>query len=252
MSNYVLGRGKLYFDPFTTGTTTKTGERYLGNTPEFNISIESEKLDHFNADSGVRVKDNSVTLEVNRSGSFIVDDISADNVALFFLGTKSTITDAGLSNQVQNITGAIGGRYYQLGTAVNKAGLRDVSIDSIMAGATTLALTTDYTLEAELGRIYIVAGGAGDAKNLTVTYDTAANSRTQVVTGAAADVEGALRFVAYNAEGDQRDFYMPYVRLAPSGDFALKGDEWQQLPFNVEILKLNDTTEALYIDGRPV
>src|SRR5574343_839288 len=190
-NNYVLGRGKVYFDAFTTGTTTKTGERYLGNTPEFNITIESEKLDHFNADSGVRVKDNSVTLEVNRSGSFITDNIDADNIALWFLGTKSTVTDAGLSNQTQTITSAVGGRYYQLGTAVNPAGLRDVSIDSVMAGATTVDATTGYTLEADHGRIYIVPGGAGDGQTLTVTYDTAANSRTQIVTGEDAEVEGA-------------------------------------------------------------
>jgi hypothetical protein len=46
------------------------------------------------------------------------------------------------------------------------------------------------------------------------------------------------------------DYLMPYVRLSPNGDFALKSDEWQQLSLNVEILKLADY-ERIYVDGRP-
>jgi hypothetical protein len=36
------------------------------------------------------------------------------------------------------------------------------------------------------------------------------------------------------------DYLMPYVRLAPNGDFALKSDEWQQLNLNVEILNRSE------------
>ena len=42
---------------------------------------------------------------------------------------------------------------------------------------------------------------------------------------------------------------MPYVKISPNGDYALKGDEWQQIPFNIEILKKTGF-EALYSDGR--
>jgi hypothetical protein len=41
------------------------------------------------------------------------------------------------------------------------------------------------------------------------------------------------------------------VRLSPNGEYALKGDEWQQMSFNLDIQKLNDTTESIYVDGRP-
>ena len=56
--------------------------------------------------------------------------------------------------------------------------------------------------------------------------------------------------IAYNPQGKNYDWFMPYVKLSPNGDFALKGDEWQQIPFSVEILKKSGY-EALYIDGRP-
>ena len=44
---------------------------------------------------------------------------------------------------------------------------------------------------------------------------------------------------------------MPSVKLSPNGDYALKSDEWQQIPFNVEILK-PEGMEAVYADDRPV
>ena len=64
-------------------------------------------------------------------------------------------------------------------------------------------------------------------------------------------INGQLRFVAFNAKGKQNDYFMAYVRLSPTGDFALKSDEWQALGFSVEILELNPTTPAVLIDGRP-
>jgi hypothetical protein len=252
-NNYVLGRGKVFFDPYAPNTTNTTGEDYLGNTPEFSITIESEKLDHFNSDEGVRVKDESVLLELNRTGSFTCDNISPANVARFFLGDADTVTDTGITAGSFTITGAVGGRYYQIGTDVNPSGVRKVTINTITDGTDPLVAGTDYTLDSDLGRIYIIPGGLGDGANINISdYDTAANTRTQIVTAANAEIEGALRFVAFNAQGDQLDYYMPYVRLTPSGDFALKGDEWQVLSFDVEILKKDDTTEAIYIDGRPV
>ena len=53
-----------------------------------------------------------------------------------------------------------------------------------------------------------------------------------------------------NPEGAKMDYFMAYVRLSPNGDFALKGEEWQQLSLTVEVLKAGDL-ERLYIDGRP-
>ena len=44
---------------------------------------------------------------------------------------------------------------------------------------------------------------------------------------------------------------MPYTEISPNGEFALKGEEGSQIPFNIEILKLT-AYEAIYIDGRPL
>ena len=79
-------------------------------------------------------------------------------------------------------------------------------------------------------------------------YTTLASSRTRIISGST-PIVGALRYIAFNPAGQQLDWYMPYVKISPNGDYALKGDEWQQIPFNIEILKKTGF-EALYIDGR--
>src|SRR5690606_24730438 len=92
MKNYTLGRGKLYFARFLAGTQIPDGFAYFGNTPEFNLTIESEVLDHFSSDEGIREKDDSIPLQVNRTGSLITDNIAVRNIALFYFGDDSIVT----------------------------------------------------------------------------------------------------------------------------------------------------------------
>lgn len=254
--NYTLGRGELHFDKFAPGTFNKTGERYLGNTPELNRTTESENLDHFNSDRGIRVKDKSIVLEKNDSGTFIADEISDENVALWFLGTQNVVAQAATASIVENIAAnrLKPGTYIQLGESqANPTGNRNVTVATITSDpvGTTFTNLDDYTVDAELGRLYIVPGGAIDGTApLIVTYATAASTRTQIVVGEGTTIEGALRFISYNPTGPRRDYYWPYVQLRADGDFAMKGDEWQQLSFAFDILK-REGYASEYIDGRP-
>lgn len=256
--NYTLGRGELYFDKFAPNTRNKTGERYLGNSPELNLTTESETLDHFNSDRGIRVKDKSILLEKSDSGSFILDEISNENVSLWFLGEVSVRAQSAIATAVTENVAANRlkpGTYLQIGsTQANPTGLRNVTVTDVTSDpvGTTFVLNTDYTVDAELGRLYIVPGGAIDGTSpIIVSYTATASTREQVIVGEGTTIEGALRFISYNPTGPRRDYYWPYVQLRADGDMALKGDEWQQLSFAFDILKL-DGYSSQYIDGRPV
>lgn len=371
-NNYTLGRGKLFFAKFLPGTQTPGPEIYFGNTPEFSATIESENLDHYSSDQGIREKDASIVLEVNRSGTFTTDNISPDNVALFFFGSKSALTVAGYSVSEENVGPIIKGAHYQLGlNASNPTGVRNVSSltinasestkasgtitfsgvgtddDTITVGGVTYTLKSavsaanevligssasdtaanlnaainklagegvaygtgtvanpevsstvaddvvtvtarvggtagnsitlsasgtaiavsganlsggtgtsiipgrDYIFNAELGRIEIPETTTlTDNSTIKVDYMVSASTRDRIISGSS-PVEGALRYISYNPAGQQFDWYMPWVKLSPNGDYALKGDEWQTIPFNVEILKKSNF-EAIYIDGRPL
>lgn len=251
---YTLGRGKLYFDAFLPSTKTKTGERYFGNTPSLSLTIESESLDHFDSDGGVRVKDDSVLLELNRTGAFSTDNIDPENVALFLLGSSSTLVQASATGQTYSLPDVKKDRYYQIGaTTGNPSGVRSLNNFVLKKGVTTLVLGTDYTVDTELGRVYIMPTSVTvlDNDDLTAEYDLLARNRSRIVTAASATIDGALRFVATNPKGALLDYYFPYVRLSPNGEYALKGDEWQTIGFNLDIQKLSDSVESIYVDGRP-
>lgn len=256
--NYTLGRGKVYFSRFKTGTETPSGFFYIGNTPELNLTISSDTLDHFDSDEGVKEKDDSVPLTTTRSGSLITDNIDPKNVALFFFGESSTLTQAGVTSDTETLTGIIAGRSYQLGvTDSNPTGYRGIDTSGFAVAtnpaATALVADTDYTMDFDQGMITFLEGStlAVDDADIDVTYAVLAHSRDHVISGSE-PVEGAMKYVAANPKGTNYDYYMPYVKITPNGDYALKGDTWQQIPFNLEFLKPSGGGDAIYMDGRPV
>lgn len=254
--NYTLGKGRVYFDAFSQGTLNPQGERYFGDTMEFNVTSESESLEHFDNDAGIRVKDASVLLELSRTGTLITENISPENLALFFLGESATLTQSALAAQESTYATVKLGHYYQIGiTTARPEGVRKVAnvVVKDAAEVTTYVLNTDYTLDADLARIQVLeTGSIVEADGLHIGFDIAAASFTRVVTAADAEIKGALRYISTNPQGEKYDYFFPYVSLKPNGDFALKsGEEWQQLGFGFEVLKKDDNTEAMYINGRP-
>jgi hypothetical protein len=373
--NYTLGRGKVYFSRFVSGTYTPAGFFYIGNTPEMNLTIASDSLDHYDSDESVKELDDSVALTTTRTGSLITDNIDPRNVALFFFGSSVTLTQASVSLATETLSGVAAGSSYQLGiTASNPTGYQGVSkigFNVALNGATLAAATgvltltgpgadgdtvtigditytlrtvpvvaydvdigvdesgtaanlvaaimdsgtpgttygtgtvqhpdvsaantagvltatalvegtagnaiatteastvaswanatmtggtgtsfiegTDYTMNYDLGFLSFVEGGAiTDGMDIDVVYSVAAHTRERVISGSE-PVTGAMRYIANNPKGTDYDYYMPYVKVSPNGDYALKGDQWQQIPFNLSFLKTANG-EAIYLDGRP-
>jgi len=252
--NYTLGRGELYFNKFKPGTQVGIGERYFGNTPEFAQSVETENLDHYNSDRGVREKDASVPLQTDRAATFTTDHISPENLALWFFGSTSVLSQTASTAEENTFEGVKQGLFYQLGESQeNPTGVRNVTNVVVTDGAETPQTYedgTDYVVNPELGRIEILVGGEiADDSDIKVTFDTEASTRELIVSGSQA-IEGSLRYIGQNAAGKQMDYFWPYVKISPNGDFALKGDEWQTIPFSVEILRRTGY-EAVYITTRP-
>lgn len=375
--NYTLGRGKIYFSRFKPGTQIPVGFRYIGNTPEFNMTIESENLDHFSSDQGIREKDDSVPLEVTRTGSMTTDSIRPENVSLFFFGSASKVTTVGASGlsevledvlkgasykvgiepgnpggffgldpnafsiaqdgavlvdatgtltvsstgplegesfsigdqvytfratpvlpyevdisatpatQASNIAAAINagagsGTEYGAGTlahpdveasvasavvtitskvggtAGNAIGLAENATNVVASGAnlsggtgTSYIEGTDYTVDYDNGVIEILdTGGISDGTDIEVFFAVRSSTRDRVISGST-PVEGALMYIAHNPKGTDFNYMLPWIKVTPNGDYSLKGDEWQTIPFNLEILKPSNG-EAITMDGKPV
>ncbi len=258
--SFVLGKGRLFFDRFANGITVGAatqgeGERYFGNSPEFSMSASAENLEHFSSESGLKTKDDSVQISLNRSGKITVDNMSDENLALWFLGAAATIAQTAQVGLITLQPSAKRGTFIQLGaTASLPAGVRKVQNVVVKKGAgytTTVLAAGNYQVDSDLGRVYIEANSADiNNEDIQITFDTVVSSRTQVISGST-PIYGALRFVSDTAKGVNRDVYLPYVKFAPDGDYQLKGDSWQQVGFTFEILKKASNIESAYIDGRP-
>jgi hypothetical protein len=267
-NNYVVGRGTVYFDRFQDGTNRKTGEMYFGNTPEFTINTDSETLDHYSSDHGMRVMDASVLLEASQGGTFTCDNINSDNLALWFLGDVATTTQTQQTDAKEVFNPIMRGRFYQLGTSDdNPTGVRSVDnfqmvkadasvaislgagdITSIV-GATVVNPAGNYEIDLEAGRIYIEPDSTDLSGNvqIAVQYDVGAQKRTLVI-GNSNMVYGALRMISDNPVGTNKNYYFPKVSVAPDGDYALKGDDWQVMSFTFKAMQLNNITKRVYID----
>jgi hypothetical protein len=252
-NQYQIPRGKVFFDPYNASEEL-TGERYIGNCPGITINISSEKSDHYNSEGGLREKDASILVQVDRTGTLNCDNMSLANLQLFLSGTQDTVTQAStpITNEPHTVQQ---GRYYQLGQSTsNPAGVRNIGsvVVTDTAGLTTYVAGTDYNIDTTLGRIQILAGAIVDDQIIHVDYTPTATSWERVKTGSTAELYGALRIVADNASGDNRDFYMPKVSLTPNGELPIvaEGIEFASMAFALEVLKPANA-EAIYVDGRP-
>lgn len=250
--NFVMPAGKVYFNPLLPNGNYD-GERYLGDTPGFSISVETERVQFFSSDSKTREKLRDIVVEINRSAEITCRDITAENMAIFLAGdvaslaqTSGTVTDEAIGEVKQ-------GRFYQIGESTAfPAGARLVSAVTVKVGADVKDLDDDYTVDLDLGRIYIVEDGDIDnGDSVLVTYTKAAASIQEIKSGDTASRKGKLRYVANNREGTNKDLLLPSVDLGPSGALELKGDDWQEVGFTCEVLKPL-VGAAIYINSRAV
>jgi hypothetical protein len=254
--NIVLGSGRLYFDEFDADGNPQ-GERYVAETPGFSITAQSNSVEDFSSDGPTAEKHMDAVISVVRDATVGVKDISAENLAMFLMGDVGTQTTAGASVTTQSVNGGVGvqqGHWYQLGvTASRPAGVRDIAslvVEDLVPAAYTV--DDDYVEDLENGRIYIVPGGgiANDTV-LTVDYDEGSVSWDEVSSNDTGPKKGALRFIAGNTKGTNRDVFMTSVIMKPNGEFALKSrDTVQQMSFTVSVLKPEDGREALYVNGK--
>ena len=270
-NEYTIGRGKSYFDKFLPNTNRKTGEMYFGNGPEFTITTDTENLDHYASDYGLRVKDASVLLEAGMTGTFTCDNIAAENLALWFLGDLVNLTLTDQTGAKEVFKPVMRGKYYQIGATDDTPtgvfnidnvviGVADGDADivpgvgdiSTLPGVTVVTATTNYELDLATGRIYIEPDSPDFAgnKQMIVQCDVAAQNRNMVI-GKTNQIYGALRYIADNPVGTNKNYYFPKVALRPDGDYALKGDDWNVMSFSFEALQLNNITQRLYIDIIP-
>ncbi|MBU0995396.1 MAG: hypothetical protein KJ737_23105 [Proteobacteria bacterium] len=80
-NNYFYGSGRLYFK-----SNNDAGFLALGNVPKLEIEITIEKQTHYSNQEGTRLKDKERIAEKGATASFDMEEYSAENLNLAFLG----------------------------------------------------------------------------------------------------------------------------------------------------------------------
>jgi len=252
----VIPAGRLFFDQ-------GAGERYLGETPGAELSIDLRTVEVYGSDAPVSELIDEVPFGVSRELAFKCVNPSDEVVSAFFGADRGLITQTAGAVTGESLAAVEPGRWYQLGrTASNPTGVRLVSAVTVTDDAeptpTVFVAGRDYTVDPTLGRLYVAPGGTiADGTTLLVDYTRAAATRTrhQGANWLLPRLSGSLRFIAHNTSGTNRDIFVPRVVLRADGAVRLKrayqDGQLLELGFKARFQRLDDRA-ALYIDGRAV
>lgn len=247
-TNLVIGRGELYFGQFAPGTMQSEGELYLGNTPGFSVTRTYEQVERSTSYGGQQIQQESYITRERHSANLTTDNISMDNLALWFGGTSNDAGQLGLADVVETLT-VKRGRHYQLGTSYEPFGARHIEPDiTFTKGGVPLAVAGNLVLRREDGRFYVSPDAIDivDDDEITAHFQWR-SSKSKLTEPKPAEVIGSLRFISQNPHGPRKNYFFPYVRLQPSGAIDLKSDQWQQFIFDVEIRRLNPAIAFFYV-----
>jgi len=243
----VLGRGMVYFDRFIPGTRIGEGERYLGNTPSFQITREIRRLDRASAYRGAVHAMPGAVLSEDVSLRIATDHMAPENVDLWWSGEGAMNTAGDEFVPFSETLQVRLDREYQLGATITPGGFRYV--DSLVAsvGGTPLLNGTDYTLDRSRARVHflLTAERVSDGDSVSVSY-VKRPSTSRVTVSQPTDMLGALRYIATDPRGPKVDYWFPQVRIAPRGAVDLKVDEFRQLNFDGNALRLGPQHALVY------
>ncbi len=227
--DYNVGRGKVYFASLDANGIPN-GYRFLGNAPEFSLSVETETLEHQSSTGGLRVTDREVVISQQVNLSLTLDELNFEDVSLFFSGTATTFDNSTASaatpvDGTDNLVVTEQGRWYDLYTnaggkpTTDSSGSRIYDIGGVTvtggaSGTDPATLGTDYEIDAKMGRIFIVDGSTVlDVANSPHSIDIAQNvgavstvDEVRALTQTA--VKGALKFISENPANE--DFQTEY------------------------------------------
>lgn len=219
--NLYIGRGKLYLDIFVAGTLTRTGELDLGNVTSLEITTKDEIKEKYESMDHSSLLYGRAPTRRTTEVKIVGDEYSLENLALVTMGDTSTITQTGATVTAETITtAAIQGRWYP----VLK---RKISAVTVKVASSAQVLGTDYNLDAETGRIYIIPGGGiAAASTVTVDYTYATVTLKTVRIANQAKLDGYLRFIGDPVSGPTYEAEIWHINFAPDGALGFIADDF--------------------------
>lgn len=219
--------------------------RPVGNVPDLTVSVDTEELTHrssFCKAFGGAVIDARIVIEQALNVSMTLEEISHDNVAVFFQALTETVANPAVAGIAEYaLTTNLGlNVWYPIQTT---AGVRVLTFDksnlTVEDGTTGLTegATGDYQVDEKSGMIIFYSGGpntlsGGETINVTLAADGSAKaSLERVLALKGPQKRYAIKALVENANNldELAELEFHSVLLAGDGDFAPIGDELAQM-----------------------
>jgi hypothetical protein len=231
---YFLLRGNVDIaERLTTGEPGPLQE--LGETPDFEITIDEERAENMSTGGVFNEKDLSVTTYLGAKGTMRVKEIEGNNLALAMFGEESA--DAGGAVTAQAFpSGIVDGEKHLLpGHPLNVSALSIV--DSAVTPA-TLALGSDYTVDLDFGTVTFL-DVSGFTQPFKASFTEGASKGVAI--GTKVPGEKFVYFRGVNIADEEKpvagEFYR--TKFSPSKKITLKtadGKEVTVFEFELEFL----------------
>jgi hypothetical protein len=250
--DYLLGRGILYFAELD-GSGNPKAWRDLGNVTDFKVTVSSEELIHETSRSGTKVEDLAVALKRAANWSAVLDTIENDNLALFGAATLAAVTNPAVAGFAEHsaYTSVELGRWYDIvsSTGARAYDIAKANLTLEKSGSPDVALVedTDYTVDEQMGRVFLKSTAsniaAGDTLDITLAADAGAAANVKEVRFLQETaIRGALKFVGENPQdGVKFELQLHNVNVEGDGDLGLISDEWVTLPLKGKVSKSDST-----------
>lgn len=230
-NKYYSGQGTLYVGE-RDSLGKPNGLVSVGNVPTLEISIDIEKFEHKESESGNRSIDLTLINELNGSFNAVLESISSANLALGFFGTSATIT--GTTVAAEDITIDTKDVRYPLDNINAKATPTPTCLDSLAA---PLTLDTDFSIDLEHGTVTILGAYAGTIPD-TFTFGYDFDDYLQMSAFTETLIERYLRFHGVNTvDSDVVIVDIFRASLDPAQNFGLINEEIAQLTITGNILR---------------
>lgn len=265
-TEYAIGRGILYLATDRDANGRPKGYSDRGNVAELTCNIDEETLEHISTRAGLAVQDAEVSLSKKLQGTFVLENFTLDNLALFLSGVLSQVVKSSTPVVgVANIKDIKLGEWFDLFETAAPASyplhpnLRAYAISAVTVdetGGGALVLDTDYKLDLVLGRVFVIPDGGTlvDGDDLDVDFTFGALNLEIMKAFKTSQILAAAKFRMVNPQDSNRilEFQFHEINVKPEGDLALIGNEWARisLAFTAQANELVDSTSpTLTITG---
>lgn len=276
--NYYVGKGQVFLSKLDPITNLPLVWRHIGNSNMLEIDVKTTKIQHQSSQQALARSDDEASIKQDATMTVTCDELSAENLALFFSGDTANSslaagknpanpTVAGFTATPIAIANVSAGAWYDIqttggirafdilnaaeATALSTGGVTIACVSPSTGG--TLTEGTDYILDAAMGRFQLTA--AGYAKSITTAPGTlsvvvAADSgsvshiqRTRAETSSPVPV--AVKLVGLNARNanTRQEIQCHSVLLTANGKLSLISDKYTEMSFD-GLLRANPAVDA--------